>query len=370
MKRIKTVLAGLGRIGWQYHLPMLQAHPGFELIALVDPLKSRLEEAAAECPNSNLYESFEQMLVCEKPELVVVASPTIFHADQIIRAFGHGADVFAEKPLAMNLHEADKIIHEMRRFKRKLMVYQPRRLDLDCLQAKEIIDSGILGPLQMIKRNIRNYSRRDDWQAMRCYGGGMLNNYGVHYIDQLFHVIDFDFNCEYCDLRRIASLGDADDFFKIILRNPENILAEVEVSQTCAFVVNDWVIEGEYGAAYLSLLEPQWKIRFINSGELQPVKLQRTLAADDRRYPYEKISWQEDFQPSEDKPAVDFYDNLYDYLLFDKPPFVKINETRKVMEIIDQARNLNPMDGKTKTPDTGKEYRNTKETPVLSTVFS
>ena len=199
MKKIKTALVGLGRIGWQFHLPELTSNEKFELAAVVDPMRERLEEVSAKGIDCKLFEDFDNMLATVKPELVAVASPTIFHEKQIISAFRSGADVFAEKPLAATLAECDNILQEMEATGRKLMVYQPRRLDKDALTADKIIKSGVLGKIHLIRRNIRNYNRRNDWQSQSRFAGGMLNNYGVHYIDQLCSVTGFDYHCEYCD---------------------------------------------------------------------------------------------------------------------------------------------------------------------------
>ena len=172
----------------------------------------------------------------EKPDLVVVASPTIFHKDQIIAAFRAGADVFAEKPLTAEVAETQAIVAEMEKTGRKLMVYQPRRLDKDCLQAQEIINSGVLGKIHQLRRNVRNYSRRNDWQALSRFAGGMLNNYGVHYMDQAcFAAGSFAVKCEYCELRRINALGDAEDFVKVILRNQDNVKRKFRVHFNVGF---------------------------------------------------------------------------------------------------------------------------------------
>ena len=45
MQVLKTAVIGLGRIGWQFHIPNVLQHDGFELVAVVDPLPERREEA-------------------------------------------------------------------------------------------------------------------------------------------------------------------------------------------------------------------------------------------------------------------------------------------------------------------------------------
>ena len=121
-KVLKTAVVGLGRIGWQFHLPEACAHEGFDVVAVVDPLEERLAEAKAEFGVDG-YEQFDEMLSAASPDLVVIASPTHFHAPQAIAAMEAGADVFCNKPLAPDLEKADEIIAAMGRTGRKLMMY-------------------------------------------------------------------------------------------------------------------------------------------------------------------------------------------------------------------------------------------------------
>lgn len=340
MKKIRAALVGLGRIGWYYHLPQLTSNENFELIAVVDPVSERLSEVSEAGIKCALYEDHDQMLAKEKPDLVVVASPTIFHEKQIISAFHSGADVFAEKPLTGTPEECDNILREMAETGRKLLVYQPRRQNADALCAAKIISSGILGKVHHIRRNVRSYNRRSDWQSLRRFGGGMLNNYGVHFVDQVCSVTGFDYKCEYCDLKRINSLGDAEDFVRIILRRPSGATAEVEISQSCSLPVDQWHIEGEFGTAYYTSETGSWQVRYADPAKLQDLELQDGMAATGRLYSTETIQWQEDFDLTVPE-GISFYDNLVEYLLHDGEPLVKTSEVRAILQLLADARKLN-----------------------------
>ena len=101
---IHTILAGLGRIGWNTHLPALQTHPGFQVSAVVDPAEERL----AECRQKFGIPGFHTLAEALKRgafDLAVIASPTCFHTEQTIAALRAGCHVFCDKPAAMNLSE-------------------------------------------------------------------------------------------------------------------------------------------------------------------------------------------------------------------------------------------------------------------------
>ena len=95
---LRTAVFGLGRIAWDFHLPQIIKQPGFELAAIIDPLTERLREAADRFHPGACYTSCEEMYAAQKPDLVVVASPTTFHKQQVLpvpearRADDHDGD--------------------------------------------------------------------------------------------------------------------------------------------------------------------------------------------------------------------------------------------------------------------------------------
>lgn len=77
-EKLKMVVVGLGRVGWQFHFRQAVASDRFDLQAVVDPLEERVDEAIAES-GCRGYGSYVEMLDKEKPDLVALATPTTFH---------------------------------------------------------------------------------------------------------------------------------------------------------------------------------------------------------------------------------------------------------------------------------------------------
>ena len=81
MKILKTAVVGLGRIGWNLHIPKITQHPEqFSLVGVVDLSQERLAEAK-EKYGVNGYTDIPSLVAAEKPDLVVIASPTHLHRD-------------------------------------------------------------------------------------------------------------------------------------------------------------------------------------------------------------------------------------------------------------------------------------------------
>lgn len=338
MQKLRTALIGLGRIGWKYHLTNIIRHPGFELSAVVDPSEERLMEAKSEF-NAVCYRDHLEMLHSEQVDVVVIASPTPFHVEQAVASFEKGSHVFCEKPLTTTLEEADRIITAMKANNRKMMVYQPHRGMAPVVALRELLKEDLIGQLYLIKRTHSGYQIRNDWQAFRKYGGGMLNNYGSHYIDQLLSVSGKKVKSVSCWLRAEATLGDAEDVVKAIFQCENNLMLDLEINMASAIPMPPWFILGKRGAIVLDEQNKSWRVRYFNESELETVALQEGLAAEDRRYTCGvTIPWREEVRSYEQCAPVDFYQMAYEHFALDAKPFVPIEETRELMRVIQECR--------------------------------
>jgi predicted dehydrogenase len=335
---LKTAVIGLGRISWSFHLPQLQKNPNFEISAVVDPLPERLQEAKDKFGALSGYQTTEELYQNISPDLIVIASPTGFHMTQCIEAFEHGCDVFCDKPLALNLEEADTLLDKAEELGRKIMVYQPHRVSRDCFTIQKILASGKLGQIFMLKRSFSSYSRRNDWQAFLAHGGGMLNNYGAHYIDQLLYLTKSTGVKVNCQLRRIASVGDADDVVKAVITTSNNIILDLDISMAQVLPSSQWMICGKYGTATLPVDSQQWQLKYYRQESAPDIQPNQKMAADNRSYPNEELPWIEELIEPELEIDGFYYQKCYEHFALNQAPFVPPQQTREVMRLIKCCR--------------------------------
>ena len=333
MKKLKTAVIGLGRIGWCYHIPQIVNNEKFELTALVDPLEERRGEGKTTF-KVNVYESMDEMFQAESLDVVVIASPTQFHKEQSLLAMKNGCDVFCDKPAAMNIQELDEMIACSEESKRKLMVYQPHRATTEAISLYDIIRKDYIGPLYMIKRATSDYRRRNDWQAFKKHGGGMLSNYGVHFLDQLMFLTDFSpIRKLNCALRNIVSLGDADDTVRGFFENADGVILDFDINMATAFPLRQWQIFGKYGTIIDD--DKSWKIKYLNPDKLTDLRTQNGLAAEDRKYlANDVIEWKEINIKFDEYEPIDFYDKVHGYFALDEKPYVPLAQTREILRLI------------------------------------
>ena len=342
-KRLKVIVAGLGRISWGYHLPQLAERSDFELLAVADPMADRCREAVEKFKVPRTYADCEEMIAREKDaDLLVLTSPTCFHADQAVYALEHGVDVFCEKPLAGNLAEAERMVEAMHRNNRRMMVFQPHRVRPETETLLEILRSGLLGRVFMARRVCSNFSRRNDWQARLELGGGMLNNYGSHYIDQFMYVFGGEeFRVSGCELRRMVSAGDADDVARILLVNDAGIIGDIDINMASAIPETAWTVYGDRGMARLDTVKQCWEVRYLKEDEIPDLSLQQSMAAAGRSYASEAaLPWHErEFALGEYRPGL-YYDYAYAYFAQGAAPFAPIETTMKLMRINAECRRI------------------------------
>lgn len=344
MKKLNIAVVGLGRIGWMTHIPEILARSDrFTLVAVVDASARRIEEAKKEYGVSG-YTDIKQMILAHKPDVAVIATPTHMHYDHACLAMKMGCDIILEKPMAPDYETACAIAECAKSTGRKLMVFQLHRALAEPNQLLSIMNSGKLGKIFSIYASRSAYRRRADWQALRKFGGGMLNNYGPHYVDTLLYMVKERIARCFCTANTVASAGDAEDVVRILMQTQSGVTLDIDINQAAALTGPSWMVCGEYGTVR-SENGPDGKLqfclRYYNPDAVPKIQASDSLAAENRSYDGDDtIPWVEEVIPLDNSFEIPFYDKLYEYFALDKEPFVPIDETLYVMELLRDCREI------------------------------
>lgn len=287
---IRVGIAGLGRSGWDIHARLLEpmaAHYRVVAVADADPARRAQAEDRFDCL---AHATFADLLADRQVEVVVVALPSHLHAQASIDALAAGKHVVCEKPMAVSLAEADRMVAAAAGSDRVLTIFQNRRYNPDFLQVRQVLERGLLGRIVQIRITESKFSRRWDWQTLREYGGGTLNNTGPHFLDQALQLFGPAEPEIFCHLDRTLTLGDADDHVKVVLKGANAPTVDVEVSSCDAFPRETWHIMGTQGGLRGSTQALQW--RYFDPAHLPPRTLD-TRPTPDRSYNRDEIPWQE-----------------------------------------------------------------------------
>jgi len=182
LNKIKICVVGMGRAGELHAQNFAEKIRDAELKAIVDPIEF-LGKKFSEELGVPYYTNFNTALAKEKFDAVVICTPSFTHASLIIEAAEHGKHILCEKPLALNLEDADRSTEAAEKAKVKLQVGYMRRFDKYYSEAKNKIEKGEIGEPLIFKSTARDPSLPSGWTADPSLSGGI-------FFDMLSH--DFD----------------------------------------------------------------------------------------------------------------------------------------------------------------------------------
>ena len=335
--KIRFGVAGLGRIGWAFHCAKLGNHPDCELAAVADTDAARRAEAE-EKYGCKAFADFNEMISSGLVDAVTIATPTHLHEAMATAAFAKGLHVILEKPMAPTYEAAERIAAAAEKAGRKLTIYQPHRLNAYFQHIKKIIDSGCIGRIYSAQRSSFTFARRNDWQSLKKFGGGMLNNYGAHFVDQLLQLTGYDVAQLFCSLQLVATMGDADDVVKITYITKQGVVGDLLISQASIAKPYEFVVLGTHGS--IEMQGGKLKVRSFDPAELADKCVDESLASADRKYPSDALNIKEEILPVDATLQVDLYADFAKAIRNNASPFVPPTQTLALMKLLAECRRL------------------------------
>ncbi|MBM3763563.1 MAG: Gfo/Idh/MocA family oxidoreductase [Acidobacteria bacterium] len=124
---------------------------GFPIPAVCDVYQPNLEAGLKlASPGAKGFQDYRRLLDDKSIDAVVVATPDHWHAPMVIDAVNAGKDVYVEKPLCHTIEEGYRMVDAVRANKRVLQVGTQRRSSPIFIEAKSVIDSGVLGDVRLV----------------------------------------------------------------------------------------------------------------------------------------------------------------------------------------------------------------------------
>ena len=244
--------------------------------AVLHAVASRTEERAgrfaAQHGAARWYGGLAPLLDDAEVDVVYVATPNHCHVDDCIACMEAGKAVLVEKPFALNLTQAERMVDAARRCRVFCMEAMWTRFIPAVMEAKRRIDAGAIGAVRLIQGNFAfpappgSNSRLFDIEM----GGGVLLDLGVYLISLVQHLLGVPQSVH--GATRLGTTGvDEQSAFQLLYPNGAlaSLAASLQVRGT-----NDVVILGERGA--LHLCEPFYCAhRFILRSCAPPQAVQR-----------------------------------------------------------------------------------------------
>jgi scyllo-inositol 2-dehydrogenase (NADP+) len=336
-QKINAAVLSYGMSGEVFHIPLLEAHGGFEILGIwhrnpQKPVRHRYRVAT----------DYKELLADPSVEVIVVNTPNETHFSFAMEALKAGKHLIVEKPFTVTVREADELIRLAEKQEKLLTVFQNRRWDADFLTIRKVLDGQMLGKLvecEIHYDRFRNYIEPDTWKEEAKPGTGILYNLGSHLLDQAAVLFGMP---QYVDARLGIQRpgGKVADFFDIRMEY-EDFMVILKSSYLVREQGPRFILHGTQGSFVKSGIDPQeqaLKDKKIPGGAGWGAesrewwgKLNTTIDGKHLEGPFETVPGN----------YLGFYNNFYDTLRQGGTLAVKAEEGRKVIELIEACQESN-----------------------------
>ncbi len=182
-------IIGCGKIA-QKHVKVVPSLPDARLLYACDTKLARADEIASLAPGSVATGEIEKVLADPAVSVAVICTPSGTHATLGIQAARAGKHVIIEKPLALRLDDADRLIETCDRHRVKLFVVQQNRYNRPVQALRRALDADrlghvFLGTVRVLWSRSQDYYNAELWRGTWSQDGGVLTNQASHHIDLL-----------------------------------------------------------------------------------------------------------------------------------------------------------------------------------------
>ena len=179
MEKVGIGVIGVGNIG-SLHVENLKKLEGLvKIIGICDIIEEK-SLYYANITKSKAYTDYKKMLENKDIDAVLIATPTNTHHIISIDSIEAGKNIFCEKPVDISINKTIDILNKVKKNKVKFQVGFNRRYDYNFKKIKQMIDSGDIGKIYIIRKISRD----------TCYSEEYIKDSGGIFLDMTIH--DFD----------------------------------------------------------------------------------------------------------------------------------------------------------------------------------
>lgn len=224
---------------------------GVEVAAGWDHDATRLQKAVADF-GVTAHATPAALLADPSLKAVVIAAETSMHADLVLQAAAAGKAIVLQKPMALTLEQADRMVAAVRKAGVPFTLAWQMRTDPQNVKIRELVRSGQLGKIFMVRRRhglsmiLTNPAFRDMWHLKPEYNRDIWADDAAHPIDFMHWI----FGVPQTVTAELGTLYDPiqpHDNGVAVFRYADGMIAEVVCSFTCLAGENTTEITAEKG---------------------------------------------------------------------------------------------------------------------------
>lgn len=190
---MKYALIGCGRIAVNHIKAALNNRLEICAVCDVNPeaMETLLQKYSLEKETGiRRYIDYKELLAAEKPALVSIATESGIHAEIALACINAGVNVIIEKPMAMRMADAEKIVRRSEETGVKVSACHQNRFNVAVQELRQALEAGRFGRISHGSVHVRWNRERDyyaqaPWRGTWAQDGGCLMNQCIHGIDLL-----------------------------------------------------------------------------------------------------------------------------------------------------------------------------------------
>ncbi|HUF08827.1 MAG TPA: Gfo/Idh/MocA family oxidoreductase [Rhodothermales bacterium] len=189
---LAVALVGCGRIAERHAALLGDGQIAGARLGPVCDIRPEAAQGIAEKYGVPRYDDFHDMMRAEGStiDLIAVLTPSGMHADHVVQLAPYRTDLLVEKPMALTLDDADRMIRACDENDVRLFVVKQNRFNVPVQKLRQALEAGRFGKLVMGSVRVRwcrtqEYYDQDDWRGTWAYDGGVLANQASHHVDLL-----------------------------------------------------------------------------------------------------------------------------------------------------------------------------------------
>jgi predicted dehydrogenase len=336
---------GVGLLGYaqsvgKAHGQGIEATAGLRLRSACDLDQQRLMQAKIDFPQVKTCDSANALAADPEVDLVIIATPPNTHASLSLQMMAAGKHVICEKPLAINGKETAAMVEMAQTEQVHLSCHQNRRWDVDYLAIKQALEEGLIGELFYLEMFVGGFNHPCGyWHSHDAISGGTAYDWGGHYLDWVVSLVPQE-------VLAVISTRHNRVWHDVTNADQERIQVRFSGGQEAEFIHSDiaaalkpkWYLLGTEGA-----IVGHWSD--VSTYEIDPVLYyhQHTIPATEmvpdltlhRRHHSGQIVAQKLALPPREHYL--FHRNLADHLLSGEPIVAPLEDSVKVVAILEAA---------------------------------
>ena len=272
---------GIGIIGTGFarkvQIPAFAACDGAVIVSIASGSLENARSAAEEFGAGHFTDDWRETVKRDDVDLVCITTPPVLHQEMTLLAFEYGKHVLCEKPMAMNVAEADEMTEAARSAGVLALIDHELRFQPGRQTAYEMIRDGEIGKIRHAKYNFRAPHRGDpnvpwNWWSDAEQGGGTLGAINSHIIDSFNWFLGTDISSVFCQLQTHVKRRPFGDGFRDVTTDDEaNMLlrfADSELTDDATGLVSVSMVEQPEYVNRLEFFGTDGAMRVDHRGEV------------------------------------------------------------------------------------------------------